>query len=494
MIKNYTPYYALAVVLLVGGVYWYVHGTVAPAFTSVTVGRGNIVQSVDESGNVLAENSASLSFQEAGQIAHVYVSEGNSVSAGAVLADLDKSQLVAAGAQASAAVSATQARLDELTSGTRPEQIAIDRGSVVNAEASLSAATLNAYTAADDAVRNQIDNLFSNPQTNNPSFLIPSTDSQTQINIQAQRVGMENTLNQWYAVISATSSDLSAITKITDASLRSVVAYLNTVALAVNAVTPNQGIPPATLSAYKANVVTARTEVSAAVNVLTGAESNLTTAQNALMLAQAGATPQEIEAQKAVVLEAQALATNAQVAIDHASLIAPFAGAVQNLTAKVGQVVAPGAQMLSLVNNSGLKIETFVSETDIAKVKEGEKANITLDAYGTGTVFPGVVTAIDSSKTTVNGVPAYKVTLHFTNPDNRLKDGMTANVHIISAEHDNVLEVPTRLIVTDNNSSFVLVQNGSATEKRTIVTGITGNDGTTEVISGLNEGDRIITF
>ena len=79
-------------------------------------------------------------------------------------------------------------------------------------------------------------------------------------------------------------------------------------------------------------------------------------------------------------------------------------------------VVTPGVPMLSLTNNGGLKIETNVSEADVAKVKDGDTANVTLDAYGTGTIFPATVATIDSAETTVNGTPAYKVTLYFTNP------------------------------------------------------------------------------
>ena len=68
---------------------------------------------------------------------------------------------------------------------------------------------------------------------------------------------------------------------------------------------------------------------------------------------------------------------------------------------------------------------------------------MTLDAYGTGTSFPATVTTVDSAETVVNGTPSYMVTLHFTNPDGRIKDGMTGSVHLVTAEHDNVVEVPS---------------------------------------------------
>jgi RND family efflux transporter MFP subunit len=183
-----------------------------------------------------------------------------------------------------------------------------------------------------------------------------------------------------------------------------------------------------------------------------------------------------------------------KVALDHASLVAPFSGTVQNLTAQVGQVVSPGAPMTSLINDSGLKIEAYVSEADVAKVAPGDPASVTLDAFGTGTTFSATVTTIDAAETQVNGSAAYMVTLHFVNPNSRIKDGMTGNVHIIEAEHDNVVEVPSNLIVNDAGSYFVLVQNGKTIEKKSVQIGIVGDSGMTEIVAGLDVGDEINSF
>ena len=56
------------------------------------------------------------------------------------------------------------------------------------------------------------------------------------------------------------------------------------------------------------------------------------------------------------------------------------------------------------------------------------------------------------------------VTLHFANPNSQIKDGMTGNVHIIEAEHDNVMEVPSNLVINNDDNYFVLVQNGSTVD------------------------------
>jgi RND family efflux transporter MFP subunit len=263
--------------------------------------------------------------------------------------------------------------------------------------------------------------------------------------------------------------------------------------LVVNDAIPNATVPAATLAQYKADVATARAEVQAAIAADSGDESALAAAQNVLTLAQAGSTPDQIAAQQAVVQQAQAAVASAQVALNNASLVAPFSGTVQNLTAQVGQVVSPGSPLLSLINNSGLKIEAYVSENDVANIKPGDDASVTLDAFGS-TAFPATVTTVDAAQTQVNGSAAYLVTLHFANPDSSIKDGMTGNVHIVEAEHDNVMEVPSNLVINNDNNYFVLVPSGKTTTEQPVQIGLVGNNGMTEITSGLNVGQTITNF
>ena len=455
----------VVVIISAAGAFWYITSSHPPSFTGVTASRGNVISSIDEAGTVLAEDNVALSFQSAGQIAHVYVSEGSVIGAGTVLADLDTASLSANLDQANAALAAANAKLDELQAGTRPQQLDIDQTAVTDAQSSVLVDATNAYAAADDAVHNQTDNLFTNPRTNSPNFLVPVTDSQTLNNIGTGRIGIEAVLDGWYAAQNGSSTagsvSVPTLTAIADTALGKVQSYLDLLALAVNDATPASSASAATLAGYKANVATARTEVGAAVTALTSAESALASAQDALTLAQAGSTPQDIEDfEQAVVAQAQASVASAQVALNNASLIAPFPGTIQNLTAQVGQVVSPGAPVLSLVNNSGLKIQAYASEADVAKIKTGDTAQVTLDAFGTGTVFPATVTAVASAETQINGTPSYLVTLHFTSAEPQIRDGMTGNVDIILAEHDTVVEVPSRLVINNGNDYFVLVQNG----------------------------------
>jgi len=482
------------VVIVVGGVAWYVHSSDPPTFGTIAVARGNVVESVDEPATVQAENSVALSFQEAGQIAAINVKEGDVVAQGTVLATLDRSSLEAGVEQANAALAAAQARLDSLASGTRPEQLAIDQTAVSNAIASLSAAVNTAYTSASDAITNQTDNLFTTPQNGNPVFLIQNPDSQLTINIQNQRVVIGTTLKGFYTTLEAANADPTTLFNTANAALQEIQPYLDEMALASTNTGATVSAGSGTMTQFKAYITTARTEVGAAETALAAAESAYTNAEGALTLAQAGTTPQDLEAQQASVLQAQAAATAAQVAYNNAAITAPFAGSVQNLTAQLGQVVSPSVPVLSLVNNGGLKIVTYVSETDVAKLAVGDAANITLDAFGTGITFPATVTTIGTTETSVNGSSAYQVTLHFTAAEPNVRDGMTGNVQIITAEHDNVVEVPTRLVITNGNNEYVVVPKGGGETDQEVTTGLTGDDGNTEIVSGLNAGDAIINF
>jgi RND family efflux transporter MFP subunit len=290
-----------------------------------------------------------------------------------------------------------------------------------------------------------------------------------------------------------------------DAALQNAASYLPQIQNLMNgvlvALTDETGLSASTAATYKTSATTGLNEVNGAITEITAAEQNISSEKAAVAQAQAGlnlttasSTLQQIQEQQAAVAQAQAAVAAAQVALDNTSLAAPFPGTVQDLTAQVGQVVSPGDPVLSLVNNVGLKIQTYVSEADVAKINVGDTAKVTLDAFGTGTTFPATVTTIDSTETQVNGAPSYLITLHFTNSEPQVKDGMTGNVHIILAEDNGVIAVPSRLVLNDGNRYFVLVKTSAVIEQKQVEIGLVGDNGMTEIKSGINENDSLANF
>ena len=485
---------------------WYIAFNAAPTVGSYTVTSGKVVEALDEPGTVAAENKTELSFQEAGRIAHVYVKEGDVVDTGTALADLNSASLQANAEQANAAVAAAQAKLNALQAGATPQAIAVSQTALTSANQTLAntyAGTLNtlndAYTKSNDAVRNQLAAFFPTQGTNNPQLTFGVNNSQVLNNINGLWLSTGNDLGTWQAELASTTAVSSGV--ILDAALGKATGYLsevqNLMNAALTALTDETNLSASTVATYKASATAGLNEANAAVTEVNATEQAIASEKAAVAQAEAGlnlttasSTPQAIEEQQAVVAQAKAAASATQVALNATSLNAPFPGTVQDLTAQVGQVVSAGTPLLSLVNNNGLKVETYVSEADVAKIKVGDVANITLDAFGTGTAFKATVTTIDSAETQVNGVPLYLITIHFTDSEPQVKDGMTGNIHIVLAEDDNVVMVPSGLVLSDGNQDFVLAKTSAGTEHRQVVTGLVGDNGMTEITSGLSVGDR----
>lgn len=156
-----------------------------------------------------------------------------------------------------------------------------------------------------------------------------------------------------------------------------------------------------------------------------------------------------------------------------------------------GSSTSGGSTVLVLGNFSQLSVVTQVNEIDIPKIKVGQNATVTLDAFPNQT-YVGQVENVDSVGTTSSGVVTYNVYISLVEPPSSIKPGMTASVAIQTARRDNVITVPTTAIQTSNGTSYVQVLKNNQATTVQVTTGIS-DDTNTEITSGLSEGDVVIT-
>lgn len=490
--------------------YWYFGGTKKQTYQTIPVERGTLMEEVSVTGNVTPAQSASLAFEKGGKVKGIYVDVGVRVSAGEVLAETDNGELAAGLLDAQANLESERAKLGELTLGTRPEEVRIAETKVNNAEIARQDAEQNlqdkvadAYTKSDDAIRNQVDQLISNPRGSTPQFNFALTDSQLKINIEQSRFLVEKLLVDWQkdvATLLGVNINLKSSAALAEKNLASVKSILDNVALAVNSLLPSSSLSQTTIDGYKADINTARTNINTAIVNLTAARSSLRSAESALLLSRdeltlkkSGATPGDIAGETARVKQAEAKVEVAQAQLGKTILHSPIAGIVTKKDAKVGEIVAPNAPVLSVISDQNLEIDVNVPETDIAKVNIGDPAKITLDPYGETVVFEAIVESIDPASTVVEGVPTYKTTLYFKKSDSRVKSGMTANITIETDKRENTLAIPNRAVSIKDGKKIVTIENADKTLKEVIVeTGMKGSDGRVEIISGLKEGDLVV--
>lgn len=499
----------ILVALVGGGFYWF-RAAHPPSYTTVGVTRGPITQQVLASGNVAAPTTINLQFQGSGRLTLVGVQVGDRVKAGGVVARLDTSVLAAQLAQAQAAVAAAQANLSTLELGTRPEQLAVaesqvtsDQTALAQANQSVSNAIQSAYTAADDAVHNKVDQFISNPRTTTPTLLFTTANQQQVSTLLSERTTIEGVLARWQADVAnlaAGTGDLSSIQTETTSALAAVTQLLSDANAALNSSIPNAQASQSAISGWISSVAAGRTAVNAAITALNSTiileqttAAALDRDTKTLALEQAGSTQSSLAAGQAGVAQAKAQVAAIEAQLSQSVLVAPVRGTVTQVTGDVGETITPSTVVVTILPDATLQTDVNVSEDDIANVKVGDKVDISLDAF-VGTTWPGVVTKIDPAQTIIGGAVYYKATVVFAKTDPRVKSGMTANVLIQTATASSTLLVPASAVQKDASGTFVQVfKNDDTVLKTPVATGIKSQSGEVEILSGLSAGDLVVT-
>jgi HlyD family secretion protein len=300
-------------------------------------------------------------------------------------------------------------------------------------------------------------------------------------------------------------------------------------------------------SQVKAGQVVAQIDPALFQATVTQAEGDLANAQAALELAKLNATrTQELFAKKtssqadvdqamanlhqaeANVKIKQGALDKAKADLDHCTITSPIDGVVISRNVDVGQTVAASLQapvIFAIANDlTKMQIDANVAEADVGVVKVDQNVDFTVDAFPMQT-FHGKVVQVRNAPITVQNVVTYDTVIGVSNPDLKLKPGMTANVSIVIAHKDDVLQIKNAALryrppnatpveirrmstsqpgrpgggrggaAQENRAErtvYVLPSGASHPKPVQIKTGI--SDGImTEVIEGLKEGDRVVT-
>src|SRR5438876_5944953 len=216
-------------------------------------------------------------------------------------------------------------------------------------------------------------------------------------------------------------------------------------------------------SQVKAGQVVAQIDPALFQANVTQAEGDLANAQAALELARINArrtqelfakkTSSQADVDQAVATLHQAEANvkikqgaldKAKADLDHCTITSPIDGVVISRSVDVGQTVAASLQapvIFAIANDlTKMQIDTNVAEADVGVVKIDQTVDFTVDAFPMQT-FHGKVVQVRNAPITVQNVVTYDTVIGVSNPDLKLKPGMTANVSIIVAHKDDVLQI-----------------------------------------------------
>ncbi len=459
-------------------------------FEDIAVVKGNVVREVLATGQAKSVMSADLAFEKAGRVAFVGAQVGEEVSKGEVLARLDQTEVSAELSRANANLNEGLVRLQEIKRTSS--------GSFSDARLALVDRIQDSYVKTDDAIRNNVDQFFKNPRTSTTyidfSFIDGNTvytfplSADIKADISNKRYSLEIALQKWNSNLLNiyNAEDLSPFIEEAKVVLNQARSFLDDVSKAANLLTAPEFQYETTINGYKASVALARTSVSTAI-------SNFN-----LALEKYNSAPREIEnggfeavlAQEARVAQLRAQVEAIEAQMEKLVLRSPISGVVSKQDAKLGEIISPNVNLVSVISAGEMEIEANVSEVNIGKIAIGNKTTIVFDAFPERD-FGGEIFFIDPAETLVDGVVNYKVKIKLDGSPAEIKSGLTADIKIESEKKEGVLTVPQFAVFERDGKKFVQkVENGNIIETEVSV-GLVGSQGYLEILEGLGEGDIV---
>jgi len=412
----------------------------APEPVRVTIGRGDVAQTITATGTVSAHTSADLSFEVSGRIVQVSVDEGDVVSAGDAIAAIDDSDLADAVASAELALVSAQLQLEQTQKPPTAAELAAARASLAQAEAALAAL----YEGPSEADRR--DAQLNLDRAKNSLW-----------SAQAQRDGTKG---------SPMASD-SAV----DGAEASV---LN-----------------AEVAVQQAELAMQRLDEAPKASAVASAEAQVAAARSTLARLNDQPDALAIESARNGVAQAELNLQQAQQRLEKATLRAPFGGVIVSSTLQAGGYAVANQPVAQLAQLEPLQVTARIDELDVADLRTGQRAIVTFDALG-ATPHAGELTFVSPQAVVSGGIPTYEARITLAASDASLRLGMSADIEVVIAEAQGVLLVPNQALEVDREAGkqYVTLVSATGATRREVQLGIQGAD-MAEVRDGLREGDTV---
>lgn len=452
---------------------------------SIEVQRGTLTTTISAFGNISMPHQVNLVFGIGGTVEELNADFGKSVKKGDTLSKLDTASLERSVARAEADLRTAQISLEKASSDI----------SVLHAQAVVE--NTQATLASSEEALEQARNFSVSDAETNLGIALRSFDT-------AQKNAEINTRDAQEAVDAASQTYNSFVNDNRDnLSIGSVQAQKDDLWWAYEKALENQEIME---EAAVTAIATAETNVTAAENALTNAPIDIQQKESAVATARATLTQAENDLKNAEAgLDIQLLQISvdkAQIALDEsqdqlekATLIAPFDGTIARVNIVIGDEAMANTIAMQLVDTTKVEIDADVDEIDVAKLEIGQNAEIDVDALQ-GHTLNGAVTAVSPVGFNQSGLITYGLTVEILDAVGfNLKDGMTASVDIEAIIAHNAILIPKVAITRDRAAGIqtvTVVADNNLEEVREVQTGAS-NGKLTEIITGLEEGERIIS-
>jgi RND family efflux transporter MFP subunit len=496
--------------------------------------RSDLSQELFETGTIERGENISLSFKEGGRVTEIKVKEGQRVKKNDLILSLDKKEFEIALREAQAGLTSALAGMQRFLAGATPEELGLAGGSVEIAQTNLSSAQ-KSYQEQEKITDEMLKNAYQAvPVVSGDAF---STSKEVALGVSAisrryfasVSTSETNSGNRSRDVIiysskeielnknlafkeNASFSELKTSLEKTQVELRKIIQELdNLINLSESSFFRDKfsEADSALLRDYRQLINLKFNETTSLLGSISSVEAEvnalLTTAQNAVSLAEnnleqaqressrVGAQPQvtDVEVRQAAVTQAQARVSLLEQRLQESSLRSPVDGIVSRIMIREGETAVPASPVAIIAPDKDIQISLDIYEGDIPKMSIGNQASVSFVAFP-GEFFTGEVVSINPVGQLRDGVVYYRILLILDQYPQEAMIGMTVDVVIKTNERKNVIAIPERVIIQENNQKYVRVLRGKKEDKVEVELGLRGQGRMVEVLSGIEEGDKIL--
>ena len=450
-------------------------GEPAAAAQTVTADTGEVTATVSANGNIAAGTTVNADFQgSGGVVTDILVEPGDKVRKGQVLARVDATSAENGLASAEAQLESAQAGYSATVEGQSAAEAQRDQASVDQSQASVQSAQSSLTSARQS---------------------LALTTKQQNANVERAANALADARDELQRARAAYAASPTEEHK---AGVQSAQANVSSAETALASAKQTR----------ESALLQARQQVSSAEHQVKSAQASLASTQAGGAVNQQGATASAIAQAQAQVDSAQVAVDEAEATLEQTQLRAPAAGKVAQVNGAVGEASTSGSSggstgtdtssassttdtsgFVVLTATDALQVTADVAEADIADVKVGLPATVTLSA--SGTEIQGTVTAVDTIETVTNNVVEYGVTVTL-NDSMGVKLGQSTQVVITTGVEQGALRVSSSALTTIGPNTTATVQHPDGTISTVeVTTGLEG-DTYTEILSGLSGGDTVV--
>lgn len=452
---------------------------------------GTVTSFISVSGNANIEEVIPLSFPRGGTVSGVFVTRGDTVATGTVLAIVGDTNLQAEYAAAAAEVDRVRAIRDKLLNGKTAQESAVTETTVKNAEAAL----INTIRTEGARVEGARTTLYSTdvtavatdpdteglPPTVTGSYVCTAEGTYT---LELYRSNAESGYSYRYSGIETGTGNASTnqpsplgscglrLQFSADARYRTGTIF--TISIPNTASTKyasNRALYDQARAQEEANIQATRRTLDLALDQAS--------------VATAGARVEELIAANAVVAAAEARLTQASFALRDSAIRAPRTGIITDISTVAGQTVAT-QPVVTLYAPTKTTFTARIPEKDITEVTAGLTAHITFDAMPDQSIS-AIVDFISPLQNITNGAPFYEAELTLTETPLWLRSGMQADVKIITHAVTDAVRIPR--VYLDGTHIYLRTETGKATSTPDIL--LIGTDGFV-ALEGIATGTELV--